>query len=261
MRSRAAHQTDKVPILLSRIGIALDISNKFREYFASRIKTERGFNLLVLQVAINCLGATNHLNTGILLQIVLSKHASIGIGIIATNDNDSLNAELFADLNTLVKLPSFFKLGATRTNDIKTAGIAIFVNNFSRELRIFMLNQAAGAAKKTIKFVLRIEILQAIKKTTNNVMTTGGLTTRKNHANVHRLETLFFALNHLDDGHSIRVREERLDFFLIGYRLRSFAVLKNYISLKGNGELWLIARTCNLERTFLHKIKLFFLLD
>ena len=173
--------------------------------------------MFVLQVAINRLGATNHLNTGILLQIILSEHASIRIGIIATNDYDSLDIKLFANLNTFVKLPSFLKFRSARTNDIKTASIAIFVDNLSRELRIFMLNQAAGAAQKTIELILRIEIFQAIKKATNNVMTTRGLTTRKNHANVHRLEILFFALNHLDDGHSIRVREECLDFFLISY--------------------------------------------
>ena len=108
MARTTTHQADEVPVFLSRVSIALDISNQLAIYLTSRVKTKGSLNHIILEVTINSLWTTNHLDTTLLLEIVLSQYARIGIAIITTNDYDSLDTQLIAYFNTVVKLPSFF---------------------------------------------------------------------------------------------------------------------------------------------------------
>lgn len=65
--------------------------------FAGCVETKAGFNLVVLQVAVNGFRATDDLNAIVLGSIVFSQNASVGVGVVATDDYDSLDAEFTND--------------------------------------------------------------------------------------------------------------------------------------------------------------------
>ena len=129
----------------------------------SGIETERGLNHLILQVAVDSLRATNHLNAALFLQIVLSEHASIGVRVVTTNDNNGLDTEFLAHFDTVVELPSLFEFGTTGTDNIETTGVTVFVNNLGSQLLILTFNQTARTSEETVQFIGRIEAFEAIK--------------------------------------------------------------------------------------------------
>ena len=79
VRSRAAHQLDEVPVFACRVAVALNVTNHLSIGLAGSIETERSFNLVVLQVAVDSLGATDNLYAIVLGSIVFSQHASVGV--------------------------------------------------------------------------------------------------------------------------------------------------------------------------------------
>ena len=56
MRSRAAHELDEVPVLASRVTVALDVTDDFSVDLRSGVEAEGGLDLLVLQVTVDGLG-------------------------------------------------------------------------------------------------------------------------------------------------------------------------------------------------------------
>ena len=102
-----------MPIFLSRVTVALDVTDYFRIYLTSSIETERSFNLFVLQVTIDCLRATDYLYTGVDSLVVFSQYASICVGIVTADDNQCLDIQLFQDFQSLVELFFCFQFGTT----------------------------------------------------------------------------------------------------------------------------------------------------
>ena len=81
-----------------------------------------------------------------------------------------------------------------------------------------MIDQTARAQDETIQTRIRVVSLDTIEQTSDHVVTTGSLTTGKDHTNVHdRHSLLLVTLLECNDRHSVSVREQFLDFFLIGY--------------------------------------------
>ena len=84
--------------------------------------------MVVLQVAVDGLGATDYLNAILLSGIVFSEDASVGIGVVATDDYDSVETELADYFHTLLKLSHFFELCTTRTDHVETTRVAVFID-------------------------------------------------------------------------------------------------------------------------------------
>ena len=145
MRSRTSHQLDKVPIFLSRVTVSLYVTDYFGIYFTSRIETERRLYHFVLQVSIDSFRATDYLNSGSNLFIIFGEYASVGIGIVATDNNDSFDSQLFNNFETTVELILRFQFGTSRTDNVESARIAVVIDNIGRKFHIFMFDQSAGA--------------------------------------------------------------------------------------------------------------------
>ena len=79
VRSRASHKLDEVPVLACTVAVALDVTDEFAIGLAGSIETEAGFNLLVLEVTVDGLGASDYLYTIVLGSIVLGQNASVGV--------------------------------------------------------------------------------------------------------------------------------------------------------------------------------------
>ena len=86
-----AHQTDEMPVFLRRVGIALDVTNQFGIGLTCGVETEGGLNHLVLEVAVDGLRAADNLNAALFLQVVLSEYASVGVRVVATDDDYGLD--------------------------------------------------------------------------------------------------------------------------------------------------------------------------
>ena len=77
----------------------------------------------------------------------------------------------------------------------------------------------AGPIRKPYETVLLVEFLKTVEDTADHIVAAGGLTTRKDDADVERL---FYAdriivMLELYYRQSVGVREQSFDFFLIGY--------------------------------------------
>ena len=104
MRSRTAHQLDEVPIFACRVAVALDVADYFRVGLAGSVETEAGLNHVVLQVTVDGLGTTDNLYAVVLCSIVFSQYAGVRVGVVAADDNQRLDAQLFQNFITLLEL-------------------------------------------------------------------------------------------------------------------------------------------------------------
>ena len=111
MRSRTSHQLDEVPVLLCRVAVTLDITDNFGINLTSRVETERSFDLLVLQVTVDRLRTADYLNTGPRSLVLFGQYASICVGVVANNDNQSLDVQFFQNFQPLVELFFCFQFG------------------------------------------------------------------------------------------------------------------------------------------------------
>ena len=167
------------------------------------------------------------------LQVVLSQNASIRVRVVTTDDNYSLDTELFANLDTVVELPSLFEFGTTGTDDIESTGVTVLVDDVTGEFLVLTVNQTTRATQETVQFVVWIEGFEAVIETGDNVVTTGSLTTGKDNAYIERLIAVVFTCRrfHGNNRQTIRVREQSFDLFLISYRLCFLAFHEAYCAL------------------------------
>lgn len=144
----------------------------------------------------------------VLCQIILGQNAGVGVGVVATDDDDGFEVELFADFEAFVELLCFFEFGATRADDVEATCVAIFVDDVGGEFDVFVVYEARGTAEEAVEFALCVQCLDAIKDARDDVVSTRSLTTREDNANVKGL-ALDCALTFLEghDRHSVGVGE------------------------------------------------------
>ena len=91
MGSRTSHHLNEMPVFACRITVALNVSNQLGIGFASGVEAEGRLNLVVLQVAVDGLRTANHLYAILLGCIVFCQDTSIGIGVVAANDDNGFD--------------------------------------------------------------------------------------------------------------------------------------------------------------------------
>ena len=254
VRSRTTHHLDEVPVLAGRVTVALNVTNQLRVGLTSGVETERGLNLLVLQVTVDGLRATDYLHTVLLGSIVFSQHASVGVRVVTTNDNESLDAQLAQNLDTALELCFLLQLCTTGTNDVETTSVAILVDELIGEFHILVVNQTARSHKETVELRVLVQRLNTVVETADDIVTARSLTTREDDTYVDGFLVLALSRNELNNRHSVSVGEQSLNLFLITYTLCGCALLNLYRTLKSFWQLWLISSPCNLQCTFFHNI-------
>ena len=162
MRGAAAHDLYKVPVLLGRVGITLDVADDLAVGLGGGIEAEGALDVLVLQVAVDGLGAADDLHAGIVGGKVLSQHSGVGVGIVAADDHNSGNAVLPADPGHDLELLFGFQLGSAGADDVKAAGVTVAVNIFVIKDNVVILKKSAGTALEAVENVVLIGGLQCI---------------------------------------------------------------------------------------------------
>ena len=255
VRSRATHEFDEVPVLASGVGVALDVTDHFCVSFASGVETERSFDLVVLEVTVDGLGATDDLHAGVLGCEVFGQYASVGVGVVAADDYDGVDAQLANDLETLFKLCFFLELGATRTDHVETAGVAIFVDQGVVHLDVLVVDETAGAHEEAVELGIGVLLFQTVVETANHVVTAGSLSARKDDADVDGCIFLLLVGGfEANEGHTVGVGEEGFDLFLIINTLRGGSLYDFHVAAQTGGEFGAVSRTSDLQCAFFHNV-------
>ena len=212
-----------MPVLLGRVAVAHDVADHLRVNLCSGVEAERCLDLAVLEVAVDGLWAADNLHVSTDGLVVFGEHAGIGVGVVTTNDYESLDVESLKNLKTLVELLLLLELGTARADDVETTGVAVLVDDVASELNVVVLNEAGRAEDEAVETVLGIEALHAVEETRDNIMTTRSLAAREDDAYVERSRMLA-ALRGLEVNirHAVGVGEEFLDLLLVVGRLGGF---------------------------------------
>ena len=156
MGSGTAHDFDEMPVFLRGIRVSFDVADDFAVSLGRRVKSERAFNIFVLQVAVDRLRAADNLNTGVMRRKVFSQNRRIGIGIVAADDDDRRNSMLLADIRNDRELFVRFQLRSAGTDDIESACVAVLVDVGIIKNQIIIFNQTDRTVFKAIENVFFI---------------------------------------------------------------------------------------------------------
>ena len=257
MRSRAPHELDEVPVLAGRVTVTLDVTDDFSINLGSGIEAEGGLDLLVLQVAVDGLGATDDLDRRTDALIVFGQDCSVGVGVVTTDDDERTDIELLEDFEALVELLLLLELGTTRADDVEATRVAILVDDVGRQLDIVVLDETIRTHKEAIEATISVDLLHAVEDTCDDVVPARSLTTREDDTDVDGLASYCFA--GCFEGQlrqTVGIGEEGGDSFLVANALSSLAKDSLDIPLESLGELRSVLATRLLECTFIHIVYL-----
>ncbi len=175
MRSGTAHNLYEVPILLSRVGITLDVTDNFRICLCSSIKAKRSLDVLILQVAVDRLRATDNLNACVLSCHILSEYCSVCIGVVTADDNDSIEPVLLSYFLNDSELLFCLELCSAGTDDIESARVPVRVDEVIRKLYIGIIEKSGRAALESEEDIVLVCCLKSIIKTGDNIVSAGSL--------------------------------------------------------------------------------------
>ena len=117
-----------MPVLLSGVTVSFDVTDYLSVGLGSGIETKGSFDVFVLEVAVDGLGAADDLDACAMRSHVLSQNCSVCIGIVTADDNDRCKTVLFSYLSYDAELLLCLEFGSAGTDDIKTAGISILID-------------------------------------------------------------------------------------------------------------------------------------
>jgi len=117
-----------------------------------------------------------------------------------------------------------------------------------------MVNQAARTQDETIQFAVLVQLLDTVEQTRYHIVTARSLTTRQDNTYLDSRIFNGISFNELNQRHTVCVREQSLDGFLISNRLGCFAFLCDNGAFQRLRKFWLISSSGNLQCTFCHII-------
>ena len=179
-----------MPVLLGGVGIALDVADDLGVGLGGGVEAEGALDVLVLQVAVDGLGAADDLDAGIVGGAVLGKNRGVGVGVVTADDDQGVHTVLAAILYNDGELLLGLQLGTAGTDDVEAAGVAVLVDVLVAEDDVVVLQQTAGAALEAVEHVLGVGGLQRVVQAADHVVAAGSLAAGEDHANG---ELLIFA--------------------------------------------------------------------
>ena len=81
MGSGTTHDLDKVPILLGGVGVTLDVADDLAVGLGGGVEAKGALDVLVLQVAVDGLGAADDLDAAVVGGKILGKDCGVGVGV------------------------------------------------------------------------------------------------------------------------------------------------------------------------------------
>ena len=213
----AAHQLDEVPVFLGGVRVAFDVADEFGVDLARRIESEGGFNVGVLEVAVDGFRAADHDDSGVFRLVVFREETGVRVGVVAADDDDCRDAEGLAVDFGFFELFGRFKLGASGADHVETAGVAVGGEEIRRDFNVFVVGEAARAALEAVELRFRMKGLETVEKSGDDVVPAGRLSAGENDRDIDRLCDLFPGPRREgQQRHVAGGREFRGDFFRVG---------------------------------------------
>jgi len=125
VRGRAAHEANKVVVLLGGDDVGAEVANSLRVDLCGRVEAETNRNVLVLQITIDGLRAANNLALSFVLREVFGKEASIRVRIVTADDNKTVEVESLRVLERASELLRGLNLVTSGADHIKATSVAI----------------------------------------------------------------------------------------------------------------------------------------
>ena len=164
-----------MPVLLCGVSVTLDVADELGVCLCSCIETERSLDVLVLEVAVDRLGAADDLDACVLCSHVLSESSSVCVGVVAADDNDSGKAVLLSICCNCLELLYCLELGSAGTDDVETACVPVCIDELVVELNIIVLEKSVRSLLEAEELVLRVCSLKSVIKTGNNIVSARSL--------------------------------------------------------------------------------------
>jgi len=111
---RSAHKSDEMVVFLGGSGIQTDVTDQFGVGLAGSVKTEGDFDVLVLQITIDGLGAADNSDGAVVGLKVFGQQAGVGIGVITSDDDQTVQFKGLAVSQRALELFGSFNLVSSR---------------------------------------------------------------------------------------------------------------------------------------------------
>ena len=219
----APHQLDEVPVFACAICVAHDVSDQFRVDLGCGVEAEGDFDPCVLEVSVDSLRASDHLDSGVLGEEILRQGAGIRIRVVPADDDNCGDAMLLAGRHDLLKLLLGLELCAPAADHVKATRIAVAVDDFVRQEDLLVLDESRRASEESEELVFGVKLLESVVESRDHIVSAGGLSSGEDDASLDRGGFALFAGDEIDCGQSVCVGEEPLDGVLVCDRLGGLA--------------------------------------
>lgn len=131
--------------------------------------------MLVFKITINSLWGSNNSAFGVVLCEVFSKKASVGVGVVATNDNDTIQVKGFAVLEGVFKLLRRLNLVSSRANHVEASHVSVKLHVVGLDLHVVVAEDAVRSVEESKQLRVRVDLLSHIKETHDHIVSSCGL--------------------------------------------------------------------------------------
>ena len=169
------------------VRVAFDVSDNFSIGLGGGVEAEGGFNHCVLEVAVDGLGNADNLCVLSLAHEVFGEQGCIGIRVVAADDDDGVEFHFLRGCHGRSYLGVAFNLGSSRTDDVESAGVAIFVHELVLDLDVFAVDETGRSAEESKETGFRVSFFQTVINTGDNIVSAGSLSAGEDYADAEFL--------------------------------------------------------------------------
>jgi hypothetical protein len=188
MGSWSAHQSDEMIVFLRRESVSHDGTDWLRIGLAGSIETETDFYKLVLQISIDGLRTAYYSNIGSLAQKILSQQGSVGVRVISSYDDQSIEFKWFTVLEWLLKLLGFFYLISTTADHVESSPIFEVTDVSFIDFNIVSCEYAFGAIQEPEKLRVLMNTLNVVVYADDHIVASGCLTSWQHTTHTNRID-------------------------------------------------------------------------
>ena len=227
VRSATAHELDEVPVLLGGVGIAHDVADEFGVGLHGGVETEGSFDVFVLEVAVDGLrAAANHAGSAVGLE-VFTENGSVRVGVVTTDDHDSVELLSLGNSHALLELFFSFELGTAGLDDVESTSVAVGVHDLFVDHDELAVLEARRTAEEAEELRILADALDTVEDTRDHVVSTRSLATGEHDAHVESLAgSSLGSLLHGDVRCTVGVREQSLDLGLVTHGFSSLTLVE-----------------------------------
>ena len=185
MGGGTAEQTDEVVVFGGGAGIGADVADEGRHRTAIGIEANGSLHEVVLEIA--GIVARNYHNAGFdaAVEKELSQEGGISSSVGTAHQHQSVKVEFLAGSNHFLVVVLADFIGRT-TQQIVTSSITVHGESFFLNLNARSLEQTRSSANESIKLAVLVHLMQIIKQTGDDVMTSRALTTTEHNSHIDR---------------------------------------------------------------------------